>query len=418
MTDFSKMQNMAHMAHIDAIAASDCETLRRKEATYRGSWKAAGGRSAWFMMRRNMDRLLEMMKPPIPPDDETSWEVTENTTKTVLNVVCPLPSTISPDNQKRTQRGIQYMRDLVRSEDIFAKIEEHPDGEDGTVRAVLQDLRRYAMLVEAEMAARGVVVVEPVPAQTYNVKCETRPVGVYGATGTTNLRVLRAEREDDGSITVVVDAWPRTIVEPTVVATTQQLARRAVGPDFNHAQASERRVPRFDHVENDRVMPESILMCHHVSIALTAADTSSCGDGSFDHHAQRTPEDGAQHASLAPWVVRGRGYFERKDIAGDYTTIFWSQRGLDCFVLEPHVRSSRIPRVLRDVYDMRGETWTLRIGQCPADARNMFPVLSREVNMKEHEELPEWQRVLYEWREIEVKFRLNERSVAWHVESE
>jgi hypothetical protein len=39
--------------------------------------------------------------------------------------------------------------------DLFAEIEANPSGCDGTILAEIRDLRRYLLLVEAEMTARG-----------------------------------------------------------------------------------------------------------------------------------------------------------------------------------------------------------------------------------------------------------------------
>jgi hypothetical protein len=36
--------------------------------------------------------------------------------------------------------------------------------------------------------------------------------------------------------------------------------------------------------------------------------------------------------------------------------------------------------------------------------------------MKEHEELPEWQKLLYAWNKEGQKFCLTPGNVAWHVE--
>jgi len=150
------MSNMDHMNFIRSIALSDVDVLHMKETTYRGSWKKAGGRSAWFMMRRNMDRLLSMMAPPAttldrPLETVLSWtRAIENGTNDRSN-----------DTVRRERADtIRYMMTLIRSEDIFAKIEENPFGTDGTVLACLRDLRRYLLLIESEMIARGVANIE------------------------------------------------------------------------------------------------------------------------------------------------------------------------------------------------------------------------------------------------------------------
>lgn len=145
------MTDMKHMEFLETVALSDVSVLRQKEETYQGSWKRAGGRSAWFMFRRNMDRLLSMMERP---KDVHGFSL-EDLDDAIASVVpahgdCTLDVSI-----------VQYLRDAYVSENVFAKIREHPDGADGTVLACLRDLRRYAVLIEAEMMARGVVSVIP-----------------------------------------------------------------------------------------------------------------------------------------------------------------------------------------------------------------------------------------------------------------
>ena len=46
--------------HLQAIANEDVEFLKKKDRSYGASWKRSG-RSAWFMLKRMMDRLDAMM---------------------------------------------------------------------------------------------------------------------------------------------------------------------------------------------------------------------------------------------------------------------------------------------------------------------------------------------------------------------
>lgn len=158
--------DMDHMNHIDNIAGGDMTVLRSKEATYRGSWKRAGGRSAWFMMRRNMDRLITMMAQPEKPDDFSIVNVVE--VEAVVQAARNGERTLSAGDLGVVRRNLEYLRASNVAEDIFAKIEEKPDGSDGTVLACVRDLRRYLTLIEAEMVSRGVVQIEAsAPAQEY-----------------------------------------------------------------------------------------------------------------------------------------------------------------------------------------------------------------------------------------------------------
>jgi hypothetical protein len=156
------MTDMRHMDHLEAVAASDVAELRRKEATYRGSWKASGGRSAWFMLRRKVDRLLVMMARPPEPDSGSSLQSVDDTIDAVRRagagggtdvwLTCEFPGT-----PRATVALLRHLRDCYVAEDVFAKVAEAPGGADGTVLAEVRDLRRYLLLVEAEMVARGVV---------------------------------------------------------------------------------------------------------------------------------------------------------------------------------------------------------------------------------------------------------------------
>lgn len=101
-----------HMEFLGAVASEDVAHLREKERTYGGSWKKRGGVGAFMMLARKWDRI---------------------------------------ENLLGYKDGTQY--------NIFAAIEANPHGGDSTVLAEIRDLRRYLLLVEAEMVARGVVSV-------------------------------------------------------------------------------------------------------------------------------------------------------------------------------------------------------------------------------------------------------------------
>jgi hypothetical protein len=134
---------------------------------------------------------------------------------------------------------------------------------------------------------------------------------------------------------------------------------------------------------------------------------------------QRTPEDGGQHASVAPWVV-GNDFFLGKEITFELADKFWTKRALNLHVLEPYVESEKLPRVLDTCYKIivGPSHWILDIARCPPDARDYFPNLYHEKNMMEWEQLPAWQRALYQWNETGNKYELAPRHAAWHVEGE
>lgn len=133
----------SHLDYLARVADMDVEHILEKERTYQGSWKKSGGRSAWFMVKRKIDRLLVMLAPVPWPESfkpEDLDEIADN----------PKDCVLSPELAG-------WVRDVVSSEDIFEAIHRKPSGADGTVLAEVRDLRRYLLLIEAEMMARGVV---------------------------------------------------------------------------------------------------------------------------------------------------------------------------------------------------------------------------------------------------------------------
>jgi len=150
--------DMNHMEHLESVALSDCAVLQSKEATYQGSWKRAGGVSAWFMARRNLDRLITMMAPKQFPDHITTQQNVMDTLSAVDNIVHYAGNVRGlPGSIEATRQILAMLGDRFTANDIFAKIRANPGGEDGTVLAIVRDARRYFMLVEAEMIAEGVV---------------------------------------------------------------------------------------------------------------------------------------------------------------------------------------------------------------------------------------------------------------------
>lgn len=285
--------NMDHLNYLETVAASDVVNVRLKEQTYMGSWKRRGGVGAFMMLARKWDRLESILSG--------SWNY-----------------------------------------DIFKAIESQtsvdPSGGDGSVLAEVRDKRRYLMLVEAEMMARGVVAT---PSRDHIIAVAREAIHAY-----------EPVKVDGGIVTCAI-------------------------------QASERRVPKFD---PDVVLSKAEILNGH-------------------------------HETVSPWIV-GREYFVRMSLEPETIDKFWNRRAANLYVLEPHVVSDTIPSLLRPFYIQRGETYTIDIDRVPPDARECFPSLIREQNMKEWEELPEWQRVLYAWDEKGSKFTLANVYRTWHVEVE
>lgn len=112
------MYDTRYLNHLDNIARDDVAHLKMKEATYRGSWKKRGGIGAFMMLSRKWDRIENMLEQP----------------------------------QTHDRGGVTRTAERY---DIFGEIVGNPTGEDGSILAEIRDLRRYLMLVEAEMMQRG-----------------------------------------------------------------------------------------------------------------------------------------------------------------------------------------------------------------------------------------------------------------------
>jgi hypothetical protein len=99
MTASSKLE---YHRHLEAIVQADVEYVRHKDTQYDASWKKRGGEGAFFTIVRPWDRFESI------------------------------------------SRSAGY--------DLFAKVrEEGLDGPDGSLIACVRDLRRYLLLIEAEM---------------------------------------------------------------------------------------------------------------------------------------------------------------------------------------------------------------------------------------------------------------------------
>lgn len=104
-------QPKTYLDHLETLAKSDADSLRRSERNYGDSWKRRGGIGAFMMLARKWDRIENAMKGPTICGD-------------------------TPD-----------------SYDIFNRIRLDTRAE-GLIDDI-RDLRRYLLLVEAEMSAQG-----------------------------------------------------------------------------------------------------------------------------------------------------------------------------------------------------------------------------------------------------------------------
>lgn len=215
--DSKTEHNMEHMRHLSKVVESDLAILRYKESTYQGSWKRSGGRSAWFMVKRMIDRLVSMMAKPETPAtfnlqniDDTIRAIANAQPIEAAKIDAPVhhrAATVEvvdlPGTPSATADLLNYLRNCYTAENIFEMIRSNPSGADGTVLAILRDTRRYAILIEAEMIARGVVEVERVPASLAAPSEPAQPVPAPGWSEAEELKPVRPSLERMARITKV-----------------------------------------------------------------------------------------------------------------------------------------------------------------------------------------------------------------------
>lgn len=117
--------------HLGKIADDDLNYIKRKDVQYKGSWKRRGGTGAFFTIVRPWDRLEGMLaEPRVRPIDAKSGDLSYKLGESTV------PLAYAPF-------------------DIFEAIAaEGLEGKDGSIIACVRDLRRYLLLVEAEMTER------------------------------------------------------------------------------------------------------------------------------------------------------------------------------------------------------------------------------------------------------------------------
>jgi len=122
---------MSYIDRINEIASKDCDTLRRKDKEYGGSWLKRGGVGAFMMAARKWDRLEEhvsagSVQPGGPPEDFAGM-TPEQMIEACKKVVAP-------------------KFDIIQS----ALLDQREEG----VLDDIGDLRRYLLLIEAEIRER------------------------------------------------------------------------------------------------------------------------------------------------------------------------------------------------------------------------------------------------------------------------
>lgn len=104
--------------YLRSVAEADISYIEKKDVSYGASWKKRGGVGAFMMLARKWDRLEEMVKKHGGATDAVPWNIF---------------SWIRAENKEWAKDGGRYV------------------GQDGTVLAEIRDLRRYLLMVEAEM---------------------------------------------------------------------------------------------------------------------------------------------------------------------------------------------------------------------------------------------------------------------------
>lgn len=124
-----------YLVNLGPVLEEDRAELLRKEKTYKGSWKKRGGVGAFMMLARKWDRLENMAK-------DVGYDILDG-----------------------LRREIEVAR---RSETV---------GQDGSMLAEIRDLRRYLLLVEAEVIAHEGKVDTETTVDKYG-RVETRRIPV------------------------------------------------------------------------------------------------------------------------------------------------------------------------------------------------------------------------------------------------
>lgn len=141
---------------LSKISQSDIESLEKSEKSYGNSWMKRGGVGAFMMLARKWDRLEKFLQPK-EDDASRGLEYLRKKFKSGLEQISPI------GNTGEILYGVQDLEQAIRilneagmpPYDIFAAIGTDTRGEG--ILDDIRDLRRYLLLVEAEMCDRGAV---------------------------------------------------------------------------------------------------------------------------------------------------------------------------------------------------------------------------------------------------------------------
>lgn len=144
---------MSYIDRIALIAMDDAVVLKKKDAEYGGSWLRRGGIGAFMMLARKWDRL------------ETAMQ-----TKMSIQVAHD-PKVTGGDGYSEQD----FYDDPVDKFDIITRAVE--DGREEGILDDIGDLRRYLLLVEAEIRERMAPKVNHVEREAKPKKLD--PFGLY-----------------------------------------------------------------------------------------------------------------------------------------------------------------------------------------------------------------------------------------------
>lgn len=122
-------QALTYMDYLRKVADEDVAGLAKAQLSYGDSWKKRGGVGAFMMLARKWDRLEQQVQRTLSP------------------------SSVSPGLTAVFEHVAPGVTIAAARYDIFAHCECDPRTE-GIIDDV-RDLRRYLLLVEAELLARG-----------------------------------------------------------------------------------------------------------------------------------------------------------------------------------------------------------------------------------------------------------------------
>lgn len=374
--------DMDHLKHLESVALSDCAVLENKEATYKGSWKRAGGRSAWFMARRNLDRMITMMEPPEQPPFFNMDNVKDSLL--AISTATNTGRVAFPGTPQATHDIFKHLAKSFTAEDIFAMIAANPKGEDGTFLACMRDARRYFMLVEAEMISEGVVEPEE---KTY--EGDNYPQDIYTLIAN-DIGMAREEVK-----TRIHELFYRE-------AAASPASSMDPGPAIGETTELN---PAFSKVYSDG-------MVHEAGKAPRLPTEEECkelhiersGGGYAREQAERHAD---KHGSLFPWHAAQMEYETLHKRVGSLVDLFYTKRAAGVYQLEPVVGARECPRDLALAYTFVGDNkWVMKRGKVPLDLEDNFPRMQLEMNHKEYEGSNPDFRFMYHFRDGPQKWML------------